>query len=258
MPGPTPPFGGLTGLPYSWLQSGSFTGMIPYVISSRLYHTYRAIVRRDSSLLFGAERALEIHWVYKQLWALSPGLLLEVGDVLGPTLTRTRFTVETADLRPRRSTSTPSWRPLVRDVRFLGISNKYDVAVSISTLEHIGMGHYGDEIDPNGDAKCVAAVERALKPGGKFLVTLPMSRGQDATWQRLYTVDRIIDLFRRFKIWDIQVYHYRWVAWRRATDASSISPRTFGPVDPEVTCIACLVAEKTESGAGGSVTAPRS
>lgn len=35
-------------------------------------------------------------------------------------------------------------------------SNKFDAIASFSSLEHIGLGRYSDELDPDGDFKEVA------------------------------------------------------------------------------------------------------
>lgn len=49
----------------------------------------------------------------------------------------------------------------------------FDVAVAISTLEHIGLGAYGDPCDPDGDRITVARVGKWLKPGGVFYFDVP-------------------------------------------------------------------------------------
>lgn len=49
----------------------------------------------------------------------------------------------------------------------------FDAAVSLSAIEHIGLGHYGDPKDPEGDSKAVANVWHWLKPGGWFYFDVP-------------------------------------------------------------------------------------
>lgn len=49
----------------------------------------------------------------------------------------------------------------------------FDAVVSLSAIEHIGLGHYGDPVDPDGDSKAVANVWRWLKPGGWFYFDVP-------------------------------------------------------------------------------------
>lgn len=54
----------------------------------------------------------------------------------------------------------------------------FDWVVSISTIEHIGLGHYrfgndADPLDPEGDTIAIANAMRWLKPGGWLLFDVP-------------------------------------------------------------------------------------
>jgi hypothetical protein len=57
-----------------------------------------------------------------------------------------------------------------RSATFCG---KFDFAVTFSSLEHSGLGRYGDELNPYGDLEAMAQTWCALKPGGVFLLGLP-------------------------------------------------------------------------------------
>ncbi len=43
-------------------------------------------------------------------------------------------------------------------------------------IEHIGLGRYGDPIDPDGDLKAIRELVRVLAPGGDLLVATPVGR----------------------------------------------------------------------------------
>ena len=50
---------------------------------------------------------------------------------------------------------------------------------SVSCLhvaEHIGLGRYGDPLDPLGTRKAAAELQRVLAPGGQLLFSLPVGR----------------------------------------------------------------------------------
>ena len=44
------------------------------------------------------------------------------------------------------------------------------------TVEHIGLGRYGDPLDPDGDLKAVRELYRVLAPGGSLLFVVPIGR----------------------------------------------------------------------------------
>ena len=60
------------------------------------------------------------------------------------------------------------------------ISNKkkietFDASASFSSIEHSGLGRYGDPLSPEGDINAVQQVHCLLKPGGFFFLGLPTS-----------------------------------------------------------------------------------
>jgi SAM-dependent methyltransferase len=46
----------------------------------------------------------------------------------------------------------------------------------LHVLEHIGLGRYGDPIDPSGYLRAAAELGRVLKPGGELLIGTPVGR----------------------------------------------------------------------------------
>jgi SAM-dependent methyltransferase len=46
----------------------------------------------------------------------------------------------------------------------------------LHTAEHIGLGRYGDPLDPNGTEKALRELARILAPGGRLLFSMPVGR----------------------------------------------------------------------------------
>lgn len=81
-------------------------------------------------------------------------------------------------------------RGLTQDVRTWvpDVGNAFDTIVSISAIEHIGLGHYGDPVDPDGDIVAMANMRRWLAPDGWCYLDVPYAQAyhvQD-TSHRIY------------------------------------------------------------------------
>jgi len=72
----------------------------------------------------------------------------------------------------------------------------FDIISCISTVEHIGVGYYGDNDAQQGDAAAIASFYRLLKPGGALLLTVPFAgRFSQNSFQRIYDWKSISELF---------------------------------------------------------------
>ncbi len=61
------------------------------------------------------------------------------------------------------------------------------------TIEHIGLGRYGDPIDPEGDIKAINELKRVLAPDGSLLVVVPLGKPKiEFNAHRIYAYEQII------------------------------------------------------------------
>lgn len=81
---------------------------------------------------------------------------------------------------------------------------KFDVILSISSIEHDGLGRYGDPLNPRGDLQFMAmAKEQMLKKSGVMILSMPV--GADAlVWNahRIYGPIRLPMLLNGWKVVD--------------------------------------------------------
>jgi len=64
------------------------------------------------------------------------------------------------------------------------------------TLEHIGLGRYGDPLDSDGDIKAAGELARVLLPGGNLLFVVPVGRSRIAfNAHRIYSYRQVLELF---------------------------------------------------------------
>ena len=76
---------------------------------------------------------------------------------------------------------------------------KYDVVISFSSLEHDGLGRYGDPINPNGDIDACIEAYSMLNKEGYFICGIPISDGCiEGNFHRIYNQKRINKLFSLF------------------------------------------------------------
>lgn len=123
----------------------------------------------------------------------------------------------------------------------------FDAVVSLSAIEHIGLGHYGDPLDPDGDTKAIANGWRWLKPGGWLYFDVPYSPAgyrvagteyrlydDDARWTRLWQEPLAQATARAQWLWEgystakeasvlvakptrpVTPFHYAAVVWKKA------------------------------------------
>lgn len=64
------------------------------------------------------------------------------------------------------------------------------------TVEHVGLGRYGDPIDPSADRTAMEELARVLAPGGSLLFVVPVGRPRiEYNAHRIYSYDMICDSF---------------------------------------------------------------
>jgi SAM-dependent methyltransferase len=85
-------------------------------------------------------------------------------------------------------------------------TNSVDTLSCMHTVEHIGLGRYGDKLDPEGDLKAIKELKRVVRPGGSLLFVVPV--GQPKLMfnaHRIYGYSQIIDYFSGFNLKDFSL-----------------------------------------------------
>jgi hypothetical protein len=75
---------------------------------------------------------------------------------------------------------------------FCNSSEKYDSIVSYSSIEHSGLGRYGDPLNPNGDIETMEQIYKSLNDGGLCFVGFPVGKDY-LVWNahRIYGENRL-------------------------------------------------------------------
>jgi SAM-dependent methyltransferase len=87
--------------------------------------------------------------------------------------------------------------------------NSIETLSSLCVVEHIGLGRYGDPIDPFGSEKAIKEMKRVMKAGGVILFSVPVDRDNMVQFNanRSFTRKYILELFDGFEVLD-EKYHY--------------------------------------------------
>lgn len=106
------------------------------------------------------------------------------------------------------------------DARHMSFSNEFfDVVYAVSTVEHVGLGRYGDKDDiALGDRKAILEMARILKNNGIMLVTVPFGQATDKPKKhRVYDSARLTKLFSGFRIIKQEYWiNIKKVGWRQS------------------------------------------
>lgn len=119
------------------------------------------------------------------------------------------YRVTCLDIRPRKLALIDE-KTVALDVRQIGsLDESFDAVVSLCTLEHIGLGRYGDEYDIEGDKKAFAEIEKALSPGGSLIFSLPIGPSVILfNAHRIYSYGKIMDFRGGMRVVDEKFFRF--------------------------------------------------
>ena len=144
-------------------------------LKERMWVRYWEFGRRMTGIIFGpSERVIEYSFVLRNLSQNRSYRILEVGASCSPLsykLAQSGYNVYAVDVRPYPFVH-DKLRAFQGDIIKMSLPKGFfDYAIMVSTIEHIGMGAYGDPIYPNGDFLVINKLIDAIKDTGRILVT---------------------------------------------------------------------------------------
>jgi hypothetical protein len=71
----------------------------------------------------------------------------------------------------------------------------------LHTIEHVGLGRYGDPIDPDGDIKASKELQRVLSKDGYFVFVTPVGQPKiEFNAHRIYSYEMVLEMFDKLKL----------------------------------------------------------
>ena len=144
-------------------------------------------------------------WAAEKILSDSPQMHYDIGsriDGFIAHLSAAGQRVNLIDIRPL-DTKIPGVSFTCADATNLeGIEDGSIKSLSaLCSLEHFGLGRYGDDINPEACFKCFDAISRKLALGGKLYISVPIGKEHiEFNAHRVYAAQTIVDAFSKLKL----------------------------------------------------------
>lgn len=143
------------------------------------------------------------HYTYHPAWAArilaqtKPELHVDISSILNfGAIVSAFIPIKFYDYRPA-DLHLSDYESDFADLKKLPFAdNLIDSLSCMHTIEHIGLGRYGDELDPDGDIKAISELKRVLKPGGDLLFVTPVGIPKiEFNAHRIYSYEQVMEYF---------------------------------------------------------------
>lgn len=143
------------------------------------------------------------HYVYHPAWAArvlaqtKPGHHLDISSTLHfCSIVSAFIPVEFYDYRPA-DVQLSNLVSKSADLLALPFEDRSIESLScMHVVEHMGLGRYGDQIDPDGDLKAISELKRVLAVEGNLLFVVPIGKPKIMfNAHRIYSYDQIVSYF---------------------------------------------------------------
>jgi len=169
----------------------------------KLKDTYPCLFDRTSKTGVDSHYFYQDLWAFKKIFSLKPQLHVDVGSNVKFVGFLTAVTnVHFVDIRPLEVSNIKNLKSVKGSI--LDLPYESDSLQSISCLhvaEHIGLGRYGDALDPQGTKKAAAELARCLAKGGNLFFSVPVGEPRLCfNAHRIHSPRQIVSYFGELKL----------------------------------------------------------
>ncbi len=168
-----------------------------------LFHVYPCLDDKTEKTAFEKQYVYHAAWATRTVRNINPDKHTDFGSILYfGTILSAFIPVDFYDYRPA-NLELSGLNSKFGDLTNLEIeSNSLQSVSCMHTLEHVGLGRYGDPIDPDGDLKAIDNLKRVVAVGGSLLVVVPMGKKQFTQFNahRIYEYNKFIKYFDGFEM----------------------------------------------------------
>jgi SAM-dependent methyltransferase len=132
---------------------------------------------KTGHLPFDAHYVYHTAWAARALAAIRPSKHIDISSYsYFATIASAFVPMEFYDYRPA-AIRLPNLECGAADLCHLQFDDQSIESIScMHTIEHIGLGRYGDPLDPQGDRCALSELQRVVAPGGSLLVVVPTGK----------------------------------------------------------------------------------
>jgi SAM-dependent methyltransferase len=160
-----------------------------------------------------SQTGFDHHYIYHPAWAarivqkINPQKHIDISSALSFCSMLSAFIpVEFYDYRPAPLTLS-NLKSGEADLCNLFFETESVESIScMHTIEHVGLGRYGDPIDPDADVKAINELKRVVKKNGHLIFVTPVGVPRiQFNAHRIYSFEMIMDLFSGFALNDFSL-----------------------------------------------------
>ncbi|HXA02813.1 MAG TPA: DUF268 domain-containing protein [Cytophagaceae bacterium] len=153
------------------------------------------------------------HYIYHPAWAArilsktKPNFHIDISSLLDfSTIVSAFIPVKFYDYRPAK-VQLNNLSAEAADLTALPFPSDSVKSIScMHTVEHIGLGRYGDPLDYDGDIKAINELKRVTAPNGNLLFVVPIGKSIIMfNAHRIYSYDQVISYFDGFDLMDFSL-----------------------------------------------------
>lgn len=149
------------------------------------------------------------HYIYHSAWAarvvrrINPAVHTDISSILYfSTIVSAFCKVNYYDYRPAL-VELDNFESKSIDLVKLSFEDNSIFSLScMHTLEHIGLGRYGDALDYDGDIKAISELKRVTAKGGNLVIVVPIGAESKIVFNahRIYKHQDVLNLFSGFRL----------------------------------------------------------
>jgi hypothetical protein len=196
---------------------------------TRFKDTHPCLVDRTPTTPYDPHYFHQAVWATEHVLRIQPDEHVDVGSEINFVgMLSAIAPVAFVDIRPL-PVKLPRLRAISGDLLALPFADGSVPSLScLHVAEHVGLGRYGDELDPRGTERACVELGRILAVGGTLLFSLPVGRAHVCfNAHRVHTPAQIVDYFASLELEEFSVVDDEYALVRDA-DLDRAAQLTYG------------------------------